>query len=224
MTTLVLALTTMPTFLYSQKVGYVATQAVRDRFAEYKLAQQRIEEIATGWKRELDELNAAITTLEQELQKKRLVLSDAERRERDSLLVVKRRERDEFVRKKFNAGGEFDTVATNYLRPIEAKINAAVQDVAAVDGYDIVLDKATSPILVANPRYDITVKVMEKLNIFAEDLKQKQQEAIERDERLKQEQKKTSSGSSAVPSRRRGPTRTTTPDSPTQPQDSTQKQ
>jgi hypothetical protein len=73
---------------------------------------------------------------------------------------------------------------------VEAKIVAAVQDVAANEGYDIVLDKATQPILVGSPRFDLTVKVMEKLGIFADDLKAKQQEVIDREEKQRQEQRK----------------------------------
>jgi Skp family chaperone for outer membrane proteins len=184
----------------AQKIGYVATQAIRDRFYEYKTAQQRIEEIAAGWKRSADDMQTAITNLEQEIQRKRLVLGDAERREKDSTLGMKRYEREEFIRKKFGAGGEFDTVATNYLRPVEAKISAAVQDVSATDGFDMVFDKATTPLMVASPRYDLTVKVLEKLGVFAEDLKVKQKEAIDREDKLKQEQR-----GKTTPSRRRGP-------------------
>lgn len=190
--------------LAAQKVGFVATQVVRDRFYEYKTAQTRIEEIASGWKREMDEMQASITSLEQDIQKKRLIWTDAELREKDSIVTKKRRDREEFIRRKFNAGGEFDTVATNYLRPVEAKITAAVQDVAASEGYDIVLDKASSPLMVSNPRYDLTVKVMEKLSIFADDLKAKQKEAIEKDSQNKKDAKGN------TPSRRRPPLPTST--------------
>lgn len=77
-----------------------------------------------------------------------------------------------------------------------------MQDVAASDSYDIILDKATQPLLVANPRYDITVKVMEKLGIYADDLKAKQKEAMDKEDRQRQEQRRT------VPTRRR-PTKPT---------------
>jgi outer membrane protein len=194
--------------LFAQKVGFVATQTIRDRFYEYKTAQTRIEEISSGWKREMDEMHTSITTIEQDIQKKRLIWTDAELREKDSLLMKKRRDREEFIRRKFNAGGEFDTVATNYLRPVEAKITAAVQDVAASEGYDIVLDKASSPLMVSNPRYDLTVKVMEKLSIFADDLKAKQKEAIEKDAQNKKDAKGN------TPSRRRPPMPTSSQQQP----------
>lgn len=193
-----------PLTVYSQaKIGFVSTQTIRERSPEYKTAQQRLDAVTSDWKREMDELQNGITALEQDIQRKRLIWTDAERREKDSLLLKKKREKEDYVRRKFNAGGEFDTLATNYLRPVETKITAAVQDVAASDGYDIILDKATQPLLVANPRYDITVKVMEKLGIYADDLKAKQKEAMDKEDRQRQEQRRT------TPTRRR-PTKTTT--------------
>jgi outer membrane protein len=186
------------------KVGFVATQAVRERFQDYQNARQRLDAITSDWKRDLDDQQASIQALEIEIQKKRLIWSDAERRDKDSVLAKKKRDREEYIRKKFNAGGEFDTLATNILRPVEAKIVAAVQDVAANEGYDIVLDKATQPILVGSPRFDLTVKVMEKLGIFADDLKAKQQEVIDREEKQRQEQRKIDT---SKPVRAKRPTR-----------------
>ncbi len=189
--------------LAQAKVGFVSTQAVRDRFQEFKTAQQRLEAVTSDWKREMEEQLTAINVLEVEIQKKRLVWSDVERREKDSILTKRKRDREEYVRKKFNAGGEFDTLAVSYLRPAETKIAAAVQDIASSDNYDIILDKGVQPLLVANPRYDITVKVMEKLGIYADDLKTKQQEAVDREDRQKQDQQKR-----VTPQRRR-PTKPT---------------
>ncbi|MFY7998762.1 MAG: OmpH family outer membrane protein, partial [Candidatus Kapaibacteriota bacterium] len=124
-----------------------------------------------------------IQALEAEIQKKRLIWSEAELKDRDLLLQKRRADREEFIRKTFNSGGTFDTEAANIMRPVEAKIAAAIQEVAITESYDYIWDKSTQPILYANPRYDITAKAMDKLGLFTDDIKAKLNEALDKIEK-----------------------------------------
>jgi hypothetical protein len=103
---------------------------------------------------------------------------------------------------RFGPDGEFDKLVSDLYRPIEAKIFAAIQDVANSEGYDIVWDKSTQPLVYVNPRYDITVKVMERLGIPVDDLRAQQEEAVKNDPR--NQEKESSSSSSRRRSRPRG--------------------
>ncbi|MBL7975826.1 MAG: OmpH family outer membrane protein, partial [Candidatus Kapabacteria bacterium] len=105
-------------------------------------------------------------------------------------LRKKRAEREDFAKKKFEPGGEYDQQAAAILKPVEEKLYTVVQDVSASEGYDVVLDKTTMPIPYVNPKYDLTVKVLKKLNIPADDLEEKQKKAIEDDPRNKKDTKK----------------------------------
>src|SRR5690606_38416663 len=108
---------------------------------------------------------------------------DAERREKEEQLEKLRQEREVFAKQKFGPDGEFDRIVADMYRPVEEKIYAAIQDVANSDGYDIIWDKSTQPLVYVNPRYDITIKVMERLGIQVEDLKAQMEEAIKNDPR-----------------------------------------
>lgn len=165
------------------RVGYVASQVIRERFGEAQQANQRIENIVNEWKKELEQKQTTIDELQAEIRKKRLIWGDEERKNKESSLETLRSERESFAKQKFGPDGAFDKMVADMYKPIEEKIFAAIQDVANSEGYDIVWDKSTQPLVYVNPRYDITVKVMERLGIPVEDLKVQQQEAIDNDPR-----------------------------------------
>lgn len=165
--------------LSQARVGFISSSTIRERFGEAVQAQQRLQSITEEWKRELDERQKKIDELKDEISKKRLIWSDQERRQKEELLDKWIKDREAFAKEKFGDGGEFDKRAADILTPIEGKIYAAVQEVAFAERVDIVWDKSTQPLVFANPRNDLTIKVMEKLGINVEDLKAKQEKLIE---------------------------------------------
>jgi len=177
--------------VYAQKVAYIASHVIRERFEEAKQAQQRVQSLEEEWKRELDEQQRQIEKLELEIQKNRLIWNDAERSEKEKTLEKRRREREEYARKKFGVQGDYDIAVTDIYRPVEEKIYAAIQEVSANEGYDIVWDKSIQPLVYLNPKYDLTVKVMKRLGIKVDDLEEQQQKLIENDPRNKEPEKKT---------------------------------
>lgn len=185
------------------RVGYVASQVIRERFPDAVQVNQRIEAIVNEWKKELEDKQRIIDELQNEIQKKRLIWGDAERKEKEDQLTKLRQEREVFAKQKFGPDGEFDKMVADMYRPIEEKIYVAIQDVAQSDGYDIIWDKSTQPLVFVNPRYDITVKVMERLGIPVEDLKAQQEEAVKNDPRNQEKES---------PSKRRSRSRTSTKD------------
>lgn len=180
------------TVLHAQKVGYIASDAVRTRWPEMQQAEQRIQSMVDDWKREAAEQQKVIDQLEAEIKKNRLVWTLEERQQKETELVRLKDERQRFLKQKFEPGGEYDQQSQAILRPVEEKLFAAVQEVAANEGFDIVLDKSTQVIPYVNPKYDLTVKVMKKLNITADDLEKELVKAIEEDPRNKAERQKQS--------------------------------
>ncbi|MES2767193.1 MAG: OmpH family outer membrane protein [Bacteroidota bacterium] len=174
----------------AQKVGFIASSVIRERFPDAQAAQQRIQSLEEEWKRELDEQQQKIKQLEADIQKNRLVWGDAERTEKENLLQKTRKDREDFARKKFSPQGEYDAAVLEILKPVEEKMYAAIQEISSNENYDIVWDKSTQPLVFINPRYDLTVKVMKRLNIPVEDLEKKQEEAIEQNDARNKDKEK----------------------------------
>ena len=169
----------------AQRIGYINSATIREKYPEARNAEQRLESIVNDWKREMDEMQRAIETLTEEITKNRLIWTDKERQEKDRLLVQKKEERQAFANRKFGPGGEYDATIPLVTKGVEEKIYAAVQEVCFEESFDIVWDKSTQPLAFINPKYDLTIKVMKKLGIDVEKLEDAQQKAIDSDPRNK---------------------------------------
>jgi outer membrane protein len=172
----------------AQKIGYVSTDAIRGQYESSKQAQERLDAYVDEWKQELAQRQRDIDELDLEIKKNRLIWSDQERTTKEKEIEEKRRDRDQFARLKFEPGGEHDQQAEQLFKPVWNKIYTAVQKVSAQEGYDMVWDKSTQPLVYVNAKYDITVKVMKELGIDAGDLEAKQKEAIDGDPRNKRQE------------------------------------
>ncbi len=170
---------------WAQKIGYVSTDAIRAQYEANKQAEERLNALVEEWKQELAKRQTDIDELELEMRKNRLIWSDAERTTKEKELETKRQDRDKYARDKFEPGGEHDKTAEQLFKGIWTKIYASIQKVAAAEGYDIVWDKSTQPLVYVNAKYDLTVKVMKELGIDAGDLERKQADIISNDPRNK---------------------------------------
>lgn len=169
--------------LFAQKVGFISSQTLREKFNESQLADQRIQTIVDSWKREIEAMKVEIETLEEEIKRNRLVWTDVEKSSKMNSLNELRKKRTEYTSKKFEPGGEFDITTKSIMAPIETKIFAAVQEVAAKEGYDIVLDQSLHPIPYVNFKYDLTVLVLKKLGVNVEELEKDLEKKISNDPR-----------------------------------------
>jgi len=187
------------------RVGFISSEEIRKRFPEAQQAEQRLRSLADEWQRTLEELGKQIAQLEEEIQKNRLIWTDEERRQKEVELERLRRRREDFFRQCFAPGGRYDSAAAAIYQPVEAKIFAAVQAVAIAEGYDFVWDKSRQPLVFANPKFDLTVKVLKRLGVDTKELEAVQQQQIEQLEKQRQ------AGAAAEEQRRRAPRRRPAP-------------
>ena len=69
----------------AQKIGYVASQTIRDKFPEAQQAEQRLQTMVDNWKRELEDQQKVINELDLEIKKNRLIWTDQEKIEKEHL-------------------------------------------------------------------------------------------------------------------------------------------
>jgi outer membrane protein len=188
--------------LLAQKVGYVSSQTIREKFPEAKQAEQRLQTMVDNWKRELEDQQKVITELELEIRKNRLVWTEVEKTEKQANLEKKRKEREEYATRKLGPNGEYDAAIALVFRGVEEKIYAAIQEISYDDNYDIVWDKSTQPLVFINPKYDLTVKVLKKLGINVDDMEKQQKEAIDKDPRNTKKAAPANSGAKRTRSRK----------------------
>lgn len=176
---------------YSQKVGYFSSKGVLERLPESAQIEQQIRSTWEEWERELELKKKEIQELETEIKNNRLIWSDFERIEKDKELVRKKDERDAFAKLKFSPSGEVDKLPTTLYKPLIEKVYAAVQKVSNSKGFDLIFDKSTHQMAYVNPKYDITVFILEELGVDVSEDLDKLKKAIEtdpRNQRIEQKQ------------------------------------
>ncbi len=176
--------------VFAQKVGFIDSDAIRENFPEAKQAEQRLQSIIEEWKRELEAIENNIQLLEDEIQKNRLIWSDEERLQKETELEMLKKQRQTYAKEKFDVDGEYDKAVKILMKGIEEKIQAATQEVAAEEGYDIVFDKSVQPLPYVNFKYDLTVKVLRKLGVDTKKLEEELQAKISKDPRNKTKESK----------------------------------
>jgi outer membrane protein len=175
----------VPAGAIAQRVGFISSETIRDKYPEAQAAEQRVQSMVEEWKRELSAMQSQIDALEFEIKKNRLIWSDKEREKKQRELEQKKTDKMAYARAKFEPGGEYDATVKMIMRPIEAKIYATVQKVAADEGFDIVLDQSVQPMPYVNFKYDLTVKVLRELGVDVEKLQEELKKKIEEDPRNK---------------------------------------
>ncbi|MCX6147465.1 MAG: hypothetical protein NTW25_09490, partial [Candidatus Kapabacteria bacterium] len=64
---------------FTQKVAFISSETIRTKFPEAQQAEQRIQSIVDGWKRDNDATQKKIDAIEFEIKKNRLIWTDQER-------------------------------------------------------------------------------------------------------------------------------------------------
>ncbi|MFP4527386.1 MAG: OmpH family outer membrane protein [Candidatus Kapaibacterium sp.] len=175
----------MGSFANAQRVGFINSETIRTKYPDAQAADQRIQTMVDEWKRELAAIQSRIDALEFEIKKNRLIWSDEEREQKQRTLEDLKSQKMTYARSKFEPGGEYEATVKMIMAPIEAKIYATVQEVAADEGFDIVLDQSVQPMPYVNFKYDLTVKVLRNLGVDVQKLEAELQDKIEADPRNK---------------------------------------
>jgi Skp family chaperone for outer membrane proteins len=180
--------------LFSQRMGFINSQMIRERLPDAKLAEQRCQTMVDEWKRELKSMEEKEESLQFETKKNRLIWSDAEKQKADKELKDWRNKRLAYANEKFSPSenNEYDKIVAEIMRPVEEKIFAAVQEVAAKEKYDFILDQSTQPLAYANFKYDITLKVLKLLGVDVAADEAEQKKKIDSDSRNDEDKKKAS--------------------------------
>lgn len=106
----------------SQKVGYINSDTIREKFAEVKQAEQLIKNVVEEWKCELNSMQRQIDNLRSDIQANATVMTDAQRSGKENELQAMISQKELYAKSKFEPNGEYDMIVKQVLKPIEEKI------------------------------------------------------------------------------------------------------
>jgi outer membrane protein len=151
----------------AQRFSVLDSQYILEQLPEYKSVQRELEDVSTGWQREIEEKQKAIKTKFDDYQARRPLLSQEEQRNRQQEIERLERELAELRSKYFGYEGELFKLREEKMRPIQLRLMQAITDVAKAKRSDLVLDRASSGAVVlwANDTYDISNDVLRQLGV-----------------------------------------------------------
>ena len=145
------------------RIAFVNTEVILQKYAGTEKALKTLSRDVQAWTEEARRKKRELEELQTELQNEALMLSDDRRREREMAYQQKLTEYDQFIQSVWGPDGLIEQRNEELLRPIVARIQEVLAEIAAEEGYDFVLDAADNNILYANTDYDLTERVLEKL-------------------------------------------------------------
>ena len=146
------------------KIAYINSQSIMEQLPEAQDAQKQLDAVTQEWQAEMNRMASEIQRKVEDNDKRKLILTDKRRAEIEKELQELDAKMIDFRNQKFGTNGELFTKQGELMKPIQEKLFKAVKDVADAEGYDYVIDRSSSTLLLyANASHDLTQKVLEKI-------------------------------------------------------------
>ena len=147
------------------KIGYVDSEVIMGQFSEAIKAKSDLEGLVAKWRKDIDSMQTELQQMYTDYQKQGGTMKEAEQQKVQKNLVEKDQNLQQYREAKFGQpNGEYFTKQDQLLAPVKQKIFKAIETIAKEEKMQYVLDKAGEVIvLYADPEYDITFKVLDRL-------------------------------------------------------------
>lgn len=139
------------------KIGIVNIDRIFREANSAKAAQAKLEQEFGRREKELGDLGAQLKTMADKFEREAPTLSESQRATRQKQLVDQDRD---FQRKRREFQEDLNARKNEELQQVIERANKVVKTVAETEKYDLVLQEA----VYANPKHDITDKVIRALN------------------------------------------------------------
>lgn len=146
------------------KIGYVDSMRLRTGFREFTDAQAKFDQDVKTWEDEAAQMRQSIDSLEKDLEKTALILSEAKRKEKEDSLAAQERRYQKFTNDVFGPGGKAEKRNAELTKPILDKINLVLEKIATEENIIMIFDSVNGNIAYAKKNLDLTDLVLEELD------------------------------------------------------------
>jgi outer membrane protein len=160
--TVVMLLTTAAAF--AQKYAFVDTEYIRKNIPAFNTAQEQLDKLSKQWEKEVADGYAVVEQMYKSYQNESVLLSQDMKTKREEAIITKEKEMKDLQNKYFGMQGELFKKREELVKPIQDEILKAIKEIAVEGSYAVIFDSAAGGnILFANPKYDISDQVLQKL-------------------------------------------------------------
>lgn len=148
-----------------QKIGFVDTQIILAQLPAAIKAQSDLDAVIAKWTASRDSMTTILQNSYADFQKQQATMTPDRQRAAQQELVGLQQQIQDFEQQKFGQpNGQIYQKQEQLLTPVRQSIYTAIDNVAKAEGLQFIFDKAGDVILLfADPAYDMTYKVLDKL-------------------------------------------------------------
>jgi outer membrane protein len=148
----------------AQKYAFVDSEYIRKNIPAFTTAQEQLDKLSEQWEKEVADGYAVVEQMYKSYQNEAVLLSQEMKTKREEAIIAKEQQMKELQNKYFGMEGELFKKREELVKPIQDEILKAIKDIAVEGSYAVIFDTAAGGnILFANPKYDISDQVLEKL-------------------------------------------------------------
>ena len=148
----------------AQKYAFVDTEYIRKNIPAFNTAQEQLDNMSKQWEKEVADGYAVVEKMYKSYQNEAPLLSQDMKVKREEAIIAKEKEMKELQNKYFGMEGDLFKKREELVKPIQDEILKAIKDIAVEGSYAVIFDSASGGnILFANPKFDISDQVLEKL-------------------------------------------------------------
>ncbi len=148
----------------AQKYAFVDSEYIRKNIPAFNTAQEQLDKLSQQWEKEVADGYAVVEQMYKSYQNESPLLSQDMKTKREEAIITKEKEMKELQSKYFGMEGDLFKKREELVKPIQDEIIEAIKDIAVEGSYAVIFDTASGGnILFANPKFDISDQVLEKL-------------------------------------------------------------
>ena len=148
----------------AQKYAFVDSEYIRKNIPAFTAAQEQLDKLSKQWEKEVSDGYAVVEQMYKSYQSESPLLSNDMKTKREEAIITKEKEMKDLQNKYFGVEGELFKKRQELVKPIQDEILKAIKDIAVEGSYAVIFDSSTGGnILFANPKFDISDQILEKL-------------------------------------------------------------
>jgi outer membrane protein len=150
--------------LQAQRYAVIDTRYILSKMPEYTDAQKKLDALSIQWQKEIDDKQAALDLLYRNFESEKVMLSEELLKKREDDIFNKEKEVRDLQKKRFGFEGDLFKRRQEFVKPIQDKVYNAVQKLASIRQYDLILDKSEGiTVIFADPKLDKSDDVLKEL-------------------------------------------------------------
>jgi outer membrane protein len=148
----------------AQKYAFVDSEYIRKNIPAFTTAQDQLDKLSKQWEKEVADGYAVVEQMYKSYQNESVLLSQDMKTKREEAIITKEKEMKELQNKYFGVEGDLFKKREELVKPIQDEILKAIKEIAVEGSYAVIFDTASGGnILFANPKFDISDQILQKL-------------------------------------------------------------